>query len=378
MDNSAYSAMHHHMMNSGPMQHHDPSCYPPSPYSDPAAISREALFFQSIHPAFAGGIENYLDPKYASDPAAFASRLPYLPFHAAYGVYDYGFEPAFIRKRNERERQRVKCVNEGYARLREHLPDEYAEKRLSKVETLRGAIQYIKQLQDMLGLDKEAKRKKRKRKAAEGEEGDKLEKIEDKQNQLTEKATSGNNVLRAAQDLLVDSQCSFAESKQPSSTQTHLQKQNLRFKDVQCSYAGHDNIYQSHHTRSNTHPQVQHSSINNEVLPSPVECDRNYYGWQNCDLNRFYQYENQRYTEASDCSRHYDSSDVIARQRCENRDVTDSFQTNFMTAHSHIKDAYATARYPRPQTSRNGFETRGGDSDGFKSDNSPISLGASP
>uniref|UniRef100_S4RUN7 Achaete-scute family bHLH transcription factor 4 n=1 Tax=Petromyzon marinus TaxID=7757 RepID=S4RUN7_PETMA len=62
-----------------------------------------------------------------------------------------GFEPAFIRKRNERERQRVKCVNEGYARLRDHLPDEFSDKRLSKVETLRAAIRYIKHLQAMLG-----------------------------------------------------------------------------------------------------------------------------------------------------------------------------------------------------------------------------------
>lgn len=65
---------------------------------------------------------------------------------------DYSFEPAFIRKRNERERQRVRCVNEGYARLREHLPQELEDKRLSKVETLRAAIEYIKHLQKLLDL----------------------------------------------------------------------------------------------------------------------------------------------------------------------------------------------------------------------------------
>lgn len=59
-------------------------------------------------------------------------------------------EPAFIRKRNERERIRVRNVNEGYARLRDHLPLEPTEKRLSKVETLRGAIKYIKLLQTIL------------------------------------------------------------------------------------------------------------------------------------------------------------------------------------------------------------------------------------
>ncbi|MXQ88092.1 hypothetical protein E5288_WYG017087 [Bos mutus] len=55
-----------------------------------------------------------------------------------------------LQKRNERERQRVRCVNEGYARLRGHLPGALAEKRLSKVETLRAAIRYIKHLQELL------------------------------------------------------------------------------------------------------------------------------------------------------------------------------------------------------------------------------------
>ncbi|XP_028255452.1 achaete-scute homolog 4-like [Parambassis ranga] len=80
-------------------------------------------------------------------------RLSYFPFHGPLGVCDYSFEPAFIRKRNERERHRVRCVNEGYARLREHLPQEFEDKRLSKVETLRAAIEYIKHLQSLLDLN---------------------------------------------------------------------------------------------------------------------------------------------------------------------------------------------------------------------------------
>lgn len=79
--------------------------------------------------------------------------FPYVPFHGHFGVYDCPFEPAFIQKRNERERQRVKCVNEGYARLRDHLPGPLSEKRLSKVETLRAAVRYIKYLQDLLNRD---------------------------------------------------------------------------------------------------------------------------------------------------------------------------------------------------------------------------------
>ncbi|XP_019370870.1 PREDICTED: achaete-scute homolog 4 [Gavialis gangeticus] len=88
----------------------------------------------------------YWDQAYCSH----AGRFSYMPFPGYVGVYDYSFEPAFIRKRNERERQRVRCVNEGYARLRDHLPKELADKRLSKVETLRAAISYIKHLQSLL------------------------------------------------------------------------------------------------------------------------------------------------------------------------------------------------------------------------------------
>ncbi|XP_022786173.1 achaete-scute homolog 3-like [Stylophora pistillata] len=75
-------------------------------------------------------------------------------------LYDYNLEPAFIRKRNERERIRVRHVNEGYARLREHLPDEPTDKRMSKVETLRAAIRYIKHLESLLDVGKDEKQDK--------------------------------------------------------------------------------------------------------------------------------------------------------------------------------------------------------------------------
>ncbi|XP_027128249.1 achaete-scute homolog 4-like [Larimichthys crocea] len=93
----------------------------------------------------------YLDPVHGQRSPY--RRFSYLPFHGPLGVCDYSFEPAFIRKRNERERHRVRCVNEGYARLREHLPQELEDKRLSKVETLRAAIDYIKHLQSLLDLN---------------------------------------------------------------------------------------------------------------------------------------------------------------------------------------------------------------------------------
>lgn len=92
--------------------------------------------------------DSYLEPVHGQRLPC--RRFSYFPFHGPLGVCEYSFEPAFIRKRNERERHRVRCVNEGYARLREHLPQELEEKRLSKVETLRAAIDYIKHLQRLL------------------------------------------------------------------------------------------------------------------------------------------------------------------------------------------------------------------------------------
>lgn len=87
-------------------------------------------------------IANLHQPSYESTIPLNALSYPYL--------HEYLGEPGFIRKRNERERMRVRSVNEGYARLRDHLPLEPTEKRLSKVETLRGAIKYIRLLETIL------------------------------------------------------------------------------------------------------------------------------------------------------------------------------------------------------------------------------------
>ncbi|XP_027593544.1 achaete-scute homolog 3 [Pipra filicauda] len=93
--------------------------------------------------------EHLITENFYSEPCTFPYQMPHSNFHRS----EYSYGPAFIRKRNERERQRVKCVNEGYAKLRHHLPKEYLEKRLSKVETLRAAIKYIRYLQSVLYSD---------------------------------------------------------------------------------------------------------------------------------------------------------------------------------------------------------------------------------
>lgn len=71
-------------------------------------------------------------------------------------AYQPGHPPASgnaVSRRNARERKRVRLVNLGFSTLRERVPAGGAKnKKLSKVETLRAAIEYIRQLQEMLGM----------------------------------------------------------------------------------------------------------------------------------------------------------------------------------------------------------------------------------
>lgn len=59
-------------------------------------------------------------------------------------------ESIVAKRRNERERRRVQLVNDGFTELRKHVPTDSENRKLSKVKTLRSAIEYIKQLQSLL------------------------------------------------------------------------------------------------------------------------------------------------------------------------------------------------------------------------------------
>lgn len=69
-------------------------------------------------------------------------------------------QPASVQRRNARERNRVKQVNMGFNNLRQHIPPDVvgqlsnggrgASKKLSKVDTLKMAVQYIQRLQGLL------------------------------------------------------------------------------------------------------------------------------------------------------------------------------------------------------------------------------------
>ncbi|XP_034653404.1 achaete-scute complex protein T3 [Drosophila subobscura] len=94
-----------------------------------------------------------------------SSAGPMLSKKSKYNNYNpmpYG-EPQMpsVARRNARERNRVKQVNNGFVNLRQHLPQTVinalsnggrgASKKLSKVDTLKIAVEYIRGLQDMLG-----------------------------------------------------------------------------------------------------------------------------------------------------------------------------------------------------------------------------------
>ncbi|XP_023346148.1 achaete-scute complex protein T4 [Eurytemora carolleeae] len=54
-----------------------------------------------------------------------------------------------VARRNARERNRVKVVNSGFDVLKHHVP--HLKSKVSKVETLKAAVDYIRALKEMLG-----------------------------------------------------------------------------------------------------------------------------------------------------------------------------------------------------------------------------------
>lgn len=75
-------------------------------------------------------------------------------------------QEASITRRNARERNRVKQVNDGFVNLRNHLPEpmvkarlgkvkKNANKKVSKVDTLKMAVEYISHLESILAESSE-------------------------------------------------------------------------------------------------------------------------------------------------------------------------------------------------------------------------------
>ena len=94
-------------------------------------------------------------PKTTSEVTSSSSstmrRSRKMAFHPTLGYAIPPPQPAKVARRNARERNRVKQVNCGFEVLRRHIPSAAAAKKMSKVETLRHAVEYIQSMQRMLG-----------------------------------------------------------------------------------------------------------------------------------------------------------------------------------------------------------------------------------
>ncbi|XP_070610944.1 achaete-scute homolog 1 [Erythrolamprus reginae] len=146
-----------------------PACFFAAAAAAAAAVAAasQSAQQQQLSPA-AGGQQNHPSPGAAKASAAAAPKLPQhqvkrqrsaspelMRCKRRLNFSGFGYslpqqQPAAVARRNERERNRVKLVNLGFATLREHVPNGAANKKMSKVETLRSAVEYIRALQQLL------------------------------------------------------------------------------------------------------------------------------------------------------------------------------------------------------------------------------------
>ncbi|XP_013881292.1 achaete-scute homolog 1a [Austrofundulus limnaeus] len=114
----------------------------------PACFFSAAAAAQSIQLSPSGGKPKQPKRQRSSSPELLRCKRR-LNF-AGFGYTLPQQQPHAVARRNERERNRVKLVNNGFATLREHVPNGAANKKMSKVETLRSAVEYIRALQQLL------------------------------------------------------------------------------------------------------------------------------------------------------------------------------------------------------------------------------------
>ncbi|RUS76141.1 hypothetical protein EGW08_016111 [Elysia chlorotica] len=98
-----------------------------------------------------GMYESTLEAKPSSNTGKSSTGLAKNAKRNSYKHVPHYLKPAhLVAKRNARERTRVQAVNSAFVKLRKHVPYEAKHKRLSKVKTLRLAIEYINHLQEIL------------------------------------------------------------------------------------------------------------------------------------------------------------------------------------------------------------------------------------
>ena len=71
-------------------------------------------------------------------------------YHPVHGYPIAPPVPVAVARRNARERNRVKTVNDSYQHLKNHVPGAARQKRMSKVDIIKHSIDYIQKLRNML------------------------------------------------------------------------------------------------------------------------------------------------------------------------------------------------------------------------------------
>ncbi|RWS25071.1 achaete-scute 1-like protein [Leptotrombidium deliense] len=111
------------------------------------------LPYEATHPS-SGKVHSKSSPTMsnASNSSSSSPQLLRAKRKANFSGFSFSLQqqPVAVSRRNERERNRVKMVNMGFATLRQHIPNGAKNKKMSKVETLRSAVDYISQLQSLL------------------------------------------------------------------------------------------------------------------------------------------------------------------------------------------------------------------------------------
>lgn len=140
---------HHHQMQQAQQQHHQTHLIAPIVHAHQQAGKRPIAPAPVDHSRTT--VITGMDHAGGRVSSKKSARMNFMP---------YGTQPASVQRRNARERNRVKQVNNGFANLRQHIPSDVinalthggrgASKKLSKVDTLRLAVEYIRRLKDIL------------------------------------------------------------------------------------------------------------------------------------------------------------------------------------------------------------------------------------
>lgn len=184
-----HSAMQHASQHHNYHPYHQPVALPAGKRRAIApASAQHPRSIAPLHPANGQQMQQqqrpqpaHIQPKSTTNPkpSTVSSRMPFTHHQTmttsttvSSTSYPYGVpmppgahQPASVQRRNARERNRVKQVNNGFTNLRQHIPSDVisaltaetgqtvgrgASKKLSKVDTLKLAVEYIRRLQELI------------------------------------------------------------------------------------------------------------------------------------------------------------------------------------------------------------------------------------